>query len=101
MLIAQVAFLPSFRKRAQLVVHSTFLSAVLIRGQMQAIASPPFEVIVPHQILTFNFGGDLMPENIVNILDSIAAVRGQEYVEGLVDMANILAPKAEENNQPG
>lgn len=42
-----------------------------------------------------------MPENIVNILDSIAAVRGQEYVEGLVDMANILAPKADEESQPG
>lgn len=35
-----------------------------------------------------------MPENIVNILDSIKAVKGQEYVEGLVDMANLLAPKA-------
>lgn len=35
-----------------------------------------------------------MPEKIVNILDSIAAVKGQEYVEGLVDMANLLAPKA-------
>jgi len=44
-----------------------------------------------------------MPENIVNILDSIKAVKGQEYVEGLVDMANILAPKAkhETDNQPG
>lgn len=44
-----------------------------------------------------------MPENIVNILDSIAAVRGQEYVEGLVDMANILAPtpKTETESQPG
>lgn len=42
-----------------------------------------------------------MPENIINILDSIAAVRGQEYVEGLVDMANILAPKTNEENQPG
>lgn len=42
-----------------------------------------------------------MPEKIVNILDSIAAVRGQEYVEGLVDMANILSPKANEENQPG
>ena len=44
-----------------------------------------------------------MPENIVNILDSIAAVRGQEYVEGLVDMANILAPKikSEDESQPG
>lgn len=35
-----------------------------------------------------------MPEKIVSILDSIAAVKGQDYVEGLVDMANILAPKA-------
>lgn len=44
-----------------------------------------------------------MPENIVNILDSIKAVKGQEYVEGLVDMANILAPKAkpEAENKPG
>ena len=43
-----------------------------------------------------------MPENIVNILDNIAAVKGQEYVEGLVDMANLLAPKPNtEDNQPG
>ena len=44
-----------------------------------------------------------MPENIVNILDRIAEVKGQEYVEGLVDMANMLAPKpkSEDNNQPG
>ena len=43
-----------------------------------------------------------MPENIVNILDSIAAVKGQEYVEGLVDMANLLAPKIKtEDNPPG
>lgn len=44
-----------------------------------------------------------MPENIVNILDSIKAVKGQEYVEGLVDMANILAPKVktEDESQPG
>lgn len=34
-----------------------------------------------------------MPEKIVNILDAIEAVKGQEYVEGLVDMANLLAPK--------
>lgn len=34
-----------------------------------------------------------MPEKIVNILENIAAVKGQEYVEGLVDMANILAPR--------
>lgn len=48
-----------------------------------------------------------MPENIVNILDSIKAVKGQEYVEGLVDMANLLSPKVkpedkhEATNQPG
>ena len=43
-----------------------------------------------------------MPENIVNILDSIAAVKGQEYVEGLVDMANLLAPKIKTaDHQPG
>lgn len=42
-----------------------------------------------------------MPEKIVNILDAIEAVKGQEYVEGLVDMANLLAPKpkAEENSE--
>ena len=39
-----------------------------------------------------------MPENIVDFLDKIAAVKGQEYVEGLVDMANILAPKAEDED---
>ena len=38
-----------------------------------------------------------MPENIVNILESIKEAKGEEYVEGLVDMANLLAPrKAEE-----
>lgn len=34
-----------------------------------------------------------MPENIVNILESIKEAKGQEYVEGLVDMANLLAPR--------
>lgn len=34
-----------------------------------------------------------MPEKIVNVLENIAAVKGRDYVEGLVDMANILAPK--------
>ena len=43
-----------------------------------------------------------MPETIVSILDSIAAVKGQEYAEGLVDMANLLTPKAKPvDNQPG
>lgn len=44
-----------------------------------------------------------MPENVVDLLDKIAAVKGQEYVEGLVDMANILAPtpKSEAETQPG
>ena len=34
-----------------------------------------------------------MPENIINILESIKDAKGQEYVEGLVDMANLLAPR--------
>lgn len=38
-----------------------------------------------------------MPENIVNLIDKIAAVKGQDYVNGLVDMANILAPEHTEN----
>ena len=44
-----------------------------------------------------------MPENIVNILDSIKAVKGEEYAQGLVDMANLLAPKikTEEEAQSG
>lgn len=44
-----------------------------------------------------------MAENIVNILESIKAVKGQEYVEGLVDMANLLAPtpKQDTDGQPG
>ena len=36
-----------------------------------------------------------MPENIVNLIDKIAAVKGQDYAKGLVDMANILAPNEE------
>lgn len=40
-----------------------------------------------------------MPEKIVNILENIAKVKGQDYVEGLVDMANILAPKAKADNK--
>ena len=38
-----------------------------------------------------------MPEKVVNLLHAIEAVKGKAYTEGLVDMANILAPsKAEE-----
>ena len=38
-----------------------------------------------------------MPEKVVNLLNAIEAVKGKAYTEGLVDMANILAPsKAEE-----
>lgn len=37
-----------------------------------------------------------MPENVVNLLNAIEAVKGQDYVAGMVDMANILAPKAKE-----
>lgn len=44
-----------------------------------------------------------LSENIVNILESIKEVKGQEYVEGLVDMANLLAPRKtdEAKDQPG
>jgi hypothetical protein len=43
-----------------------------------------------------------MPDKIVNILDSIKAVKGEEYAQGLVDMANLLAPTPKtEDKQPG
>ena len=44
-----------------------------------------------------------MPENIVSLIDKIAAVKGQDYAKGLVDMANLLAPDAqqEEKNAEG
>lgn len=35
-----------------------------------------------------------MPENIIDLVDKIRAVKGQEYANGLVDMANLLAPTA-------
>lgn len=44
-------------------------------------------------------GGDIVPENIVNILECIKEARGQEYVEGLVDMANMLAPRKTEDQK--
>lgn len=34
-----------------------------------------------------------MAETIVNILEEIRKVKGQEYVEGMVDMANLLTGK--------
>lgn len=42
-----------------------------------------------------------MSENIVNILESIREIKGEEYVEGLVDMANLLAPRKTEEYHPG
>lgn len=43
-----------------------------------------------------------MSENIVNILEEIRKVKGQEYVEGMVDMANLLtAKKPQEEHHPG
>lgn len=38
-----------------------------------------------------------MPEKIITILENIAAVKGQDYVDGLVDMANILIPTLKDN----
>ena len=40
-----------------------------------------------------------MPENVINILDEIRKVKGQEYVEGMVDMANLLAPRKSEDKE--
>lgn len=31
-----------------------------------------------------------MPENIIDLVDKIRAVKGQEYVNGMIDMANLL-----------
>ena len=42
-----------------------------------------------------------MPEIVVDILSKIREVKGQEYVEGLVDMANLLSPKAKEEEMTG
>ena len=42
-----------------------------------------------------SIAGAYIPENIVNLIDKIAAVKGQDYAKGLVDMANILAPNEE------
>lgn len=33
-----------------------------------------------------------MPEVIMNLMDKIEAVKGKDYVQGMVDMANLLAP---------
>ena len=42
-----------------------------------------------------------MAENIVNILEEIRKVKGQEYVEGMVDMANLLTGKKnQEEKEP-
>ena len=41
-----------------------------------------------------------MPEKIVNLLNAIEKVKGKAYMEGLVDMANLLVPsKAEEKEE--
>lgn len=40
-----------------------------------------------------------MAEKIVNILEEIRKVKGQEYVEGMVDMANLLTAKNTQEEQ--
>lgn len=40
-----------------------------------------------------------MPEKIVNLLNAIEKVKGKAYTEGLVDMANILAPSKDEEKE--
>lgn len=36
-----------------------------------------------------------MPEKIIDLVDKIRAVKGQEYANGMVDMANLLVPNIE------
>lgn len=40
-----------------------------------------------------------MPENVINLLNAIEAVKGEDYVAGMVDMANILAPRVKDNGE--
>ena len=47
-----------------------------------------------------NFGGELMPETIVDILNKIADAKGQEYAKGFVDGVNLMTPDAEDENRP-
>ena len=42
-----------------------------------------------------------MPDQILSILESIKEAKGEQYVEGLVDMANLLAPRKTEEHRPG
>lgn len=35
-----------------------------------------------------------MAENVVDLLNKIAEVRGEEYAQGMVDMANLLTAPA-------
>lgn len=45
-----------------------------------------------------------MPDKIVNILNAIIVVKGEEFAEGFVACANLLTPEKkhrEEINQPG
>lgn len=35
-----------------------------------------------------------MAENVVDLLNKIAEVRGEEYAQGMVDMANLLTTPA-------
>ena len=40
-----------------------------------------------------------MPENVVDLIHKIQSVKGQEYVRGLVDMANLLTADRPEEEQ--
>lgn len=57
----------------------------------------PFKESVAHRKIKNKIGGGTVPDKIVNILESIKEAKGQEYVEGLVDMANLLAPRKTES----
>lgn len=40
-----------------------------------------------------------MDDQVMDLVEKIAQVRGQDYVDGLVDMANILARKSHESKE--
>lgn len=50
------------------------------------------------QIYMMWAGGEIMPENIIDILSKIESVKGEEYTKGLVDGVNLATkePNQEE-----
>ena len=40
-----------------------------------------------------------MAENVIDLIGKIAQARGQDYAEGMVDLANLLIPAREERKE--